>query len=64
MQMNFISGPMHFIPTSIWAYGVVVRMFDFHRSDQGSNPGCGGKISCLRLHYRAAPLASHVREIG
>ena len=42
----------------IWAYGVVVSMLDFHRSDQGSNLGHGGKISCLRLHYRAAPLAS------
>ena len=41
-----------------WAYGVVVSMFDFHRSDQGSNPGRGGKISCLRLHYRVAPFAS------
>ena len=41
-----------------WAYGVVVSMFDFHRSDRGSNPGRGGKISCLRLHYRAGPLAS------
>ena len=28
-----------------WAYGVVVSMFDFHRSDQGSNPGCSSKIS-------------------
>ena len=28
-----------------WAYGVVVSMFDFHRSDGGSNPGRGGKIS-------------------
>ena len=37
---------------------VVVTMFDFHRSDRGSNPGRGDKISCLRLHYRAAPLAS------
>ena len=27
------------------AYGVVVSMFDFHRSDGGSNPGRGGKIS-------------------
>ena len=26
-------------------YGVVVSMFDFHRSDRGSNPGHGGKIS-------------------
>ena len=24
---------------------VVVSMFDFHRSDRGSNPGRGGKIS-------------------
>ena len=40
------------------AYGVMVSMFDFHRSDGGSNPGRGGKISCLRLHYRAAHLAS------
>ena len=29
----------------LWAYGVVVSMFDFHRSDRGSNPGPGGKIS-------------------
>ena len=28
-----------------WAYGVVVSRFDFHRSDWGSNPGRGGKIS-------------------
>ena len=26
-----------------WAYGVVVCMFDFHRSDRGSNPDCGGE---------------------
>ena len=46
-------------PYLLWAYGVVVSMFDFHCSDRGSNPGRGGKISyCLRLHYRAAPLAS------
>ena len=38
--------------------GVVVSMLDFHRIDRGSNPGRGGKISCLRLHYSAAPLAS------
>ena len=30
---------------ALWAYGVVVSMFDFHRSDRGSNPGRGGKIS-------------------
>ena len=28
---------------SLWAYGVVVSMFDFHSSDRGSNPGCGGE---------------------
>ena len=42
----------------LWAYGVVVSMFDFHRSDRGSNPGRGGKISCLRLHYNSTLLAS------
>ena len=42
----------------LWAYGVVVSMFDFHCSDRGSNLGRSGKISCLRLHYRAALLAS------
>ena len=36
----------------------MVSMFGFHRSDRGSNPGRGGKISCLRLHYRVATLAS------
>ena len=29
----------------VWGYDVVVSMFDFHRSDRGSNPGRGGKIS-------------------
>ena len=29
----------------LWAYGVVVSMFDFNRSDRGSNPGHDGKIS-------------------
>ena len=29
----------------VWAYGVVVSMFDFHHSDRGSNPGRGSKIS-------------------
>ena len=28
-----------------WACGVVVSMFDFHRSDRGSNPSRGGKFS-------------------
>ena len=27
----------------LWASGVVVSMFDFHRSDRGSNPGRGGE---------------------
>ena len=30
---------------SLWACGVVVSMFDFHRSDRGSNPGRGGEFS-------------------
>ena len=30
---------------TLWTYGVVVSMFNFHRSDRGSNPGRGGKIS-------------------
>ena len=30
---------------SLWSYGVVVSMFDFHRSDQGLNPGRDGKFS-------------------
>ena len=62
--------------TVLWAYGVVVSMFDFHRSDWGSNPNRGGKISlCLRLHFERHPWQlyenlkpcvhpSHVREIG
>ena len=29
----------------LWACGVVVSMFDFHRSDRGSNPGRGGEFS-------------------
>ena len=29
----------------LWAYGVVVSMFDFHCSDGGSNPGRGSKNS-------------------
>ena len=29
----------------LWAYGVVVSMFNFHHIDRGSNPGRGGKIS-------------------
>ena len=44
--------------TAFRAYGVVVSMFDLHRSDRGSNHSRGSKISCLQPHYRAAPLAS------
>ena len=32
-----------FIAMIFLAYGVVASMFDFHRSDRGSNPGRGGK---------------------
>ena len=28
-----------------WACGVVVSMFEFHRSERGSNPGRGGEFS-------------------
>ena len=34
-----------YVSVCVWIYGVVVSMFDFHRSDRGSNPGRGGKIS-------------------
>ena len=30
---------------TVWAYGVLVSMFDFHRSDRCSNPSGGGKFS-------------------
>ena len=33
------------INTIKWACGVMVSMFDFHRSDWGSNPGRGGEFS-------------------
>ena len=35
------------LSVGLWCsgYGVVVSMFDIHRSDQGSNPGRGGEIS-------------------
>ena len=29
----------------LWAYGVVLSMFDFHCIDRCSNPGCGSKSS-------------------
>ena len=61
----------------LWAYGVVDSMFDFHRSDRGSNPGRGGE----RFHnvydytierhpwqvsesHKLRVHPSHVREIG
>ena len=48
----FLMSSCHFLQTHQW------NGPDFHRSDRGSNPGRGSKISCLLLHYRAAPLAS------
>ena len=42
----------------------MVSMFDFRRSDRGSNPGRGGKISlCLRLHYRDCTLGKYLKTI-
>ena len=43
--LSMVYHGIFFIPTSIWAYGVVVSMFDIHFSVRGSNPGCGGKMS-------------------
>ena len=45
-------------PPPWWAHGVVVSMFDLNRSERGLKHSRGCKISCLRLHYSAAPLAS------
>ena len=47
IETNFWEIAYNLFPAmfSLLAYGVVVTMFDFHRSDRGSNPGCGGKIS-------------------
>ena len=41
------SGRISFISLMLplWAYGVVVSMFEFYCSDRGSNPGRGCKIS-------------------
>ena len=39
------NGCMHMIYVIRHLYGIVVSMFDFHRSDRGSDPGRGGKIS-------------------
>ena len=62
---------------SLWAYGVVVSMFDFQCSDRGSNPGRGGEkfpnvydYTIERYPWQVSenhkPLVhpSHVREIG
>ena len=57
IELRFLRDTLYVINAGC-GYGVVVSMFDFHRSDRGSNPGRGGKISSLRRHYRAAPLAS------
>ena len=50
----------------VWAYGVVVSMFDFHRSDQGSNPGRGGEFHNDK-HYTLVPSVNptcHPSEVG
>ena len=36
---------MKYINVDKMACGVVVSMFDSHRSDRGSNPGRGGEFS-------------------
>ena len=33
-----------YVCMGLWCSGLVVSMFDFHRSDRGSNPGRGGEI--------------------
>ena len=45
LDPNKVTGSDGISGHGIWAYGIVVSMFDFHRSDRGSNPGRGGKIS-------------------
>ena len=34
-----------FFKLALWACGLVVNMFDFQRSDRGSNPGRGSEFS-------------------
>ena len=58
------------------AYGLVVSMFDFHRSDRGSNPSRGRKFHniydyTIERHpwqvsenYKPRVHPNHVREIG
>ena len=45
MDLSFSKRVINDEAASLWCmvYGVVVSMFDFHRSDRGSNPGRGGK---------------------
>ena len=47
MEMNniYLHIDIIYIYIYLWACGVVVGMFDFHRSDRGSNPGRGGEFS-------------------
>ena len=64
-------------PMGLWAYGVVVRMFDFHRSDRSSDPGRGGEKFhnvydyTIERHpwqvsenHKPRVHPSHAREIG
>ena len=61
----------------VWDCGVVVSMFDFHRSERGSNPGRGGEIFIMitttlycgtvgKVSENHMPRVhpSHAREIG
>ena len=50
----------------LWPYGVVVSMFDFHRSDQGSNPDRGGKIYFMFMTENHKPRVHrrNARQIG
>ena len=57
--MHFLSSMgSHGVAHEVWPYGVVVSMFDFHSSDEGSNPGCGGKIHNVyeAIHYSASSM--------
>ena len=50
----------------LWAYGVVVRMFDFHRGDRGSNPGRGDEFHNDK-RYTLVPSVNptcHPSEVG
>ena len=45
MNAQILLSDMSLIFVVFRTYGVVVIMLDFHRSDWGSNPSHGGKIS-------------------